>query len=66
MHLSAGDLLRAERKKPDSKVGAMIDKHIREGTIVPVEITCGLLAQVCLSYLFLVLFIDIFLVLPKR
>jgi len=44
-HLSAGDLLRAERKKPDSAVGALIEKHITEGSIVPVEITCGLLRQ---------------------
>lgn len=44
-HLSAGDLLRAERKKPGSEVGALIEKHIREGSIVPVEITCGLLEK---------------------
>jgi UMP-CMP kinase len=45
VHLSAGDLLRAERKKPDSEVGTLIEKHITEGSIVPVEITCGLLRQ---------------------
>ena len=44
-HLSAGDLLRAERKKPGSEVGALIEKHITEGSIVPVAITCGLLRQ---------------------
>lgn len=42
-HLSAGDLLRAERKRPGSEVGQLIEKHIQEGSIVPVEITCGLL-----------------------
>jgi len=46
IHLSAGELLRAERKKPDSEVGLLIEKHIQEGTIVPVEITCRLLQQV--------------------
>ncbi|KAI0232999.1 UMP-CMP kinase [Lamellibrachia satsuma] len=45
VHLSAGELLRAERNKPNSEVGALIEKHITEGSIVPVKITCGLLAQ---------------------
>ena len=49
IHLSAGELLRAERKKPDSEVGLLIEKHIQEGTIVPVEITCQLLQQVTLQ-----------------
>jgi len=44
-HLSAGDLLRAERQKPGSEVGQMIESHIRNGTIVPVAVTCGLLEQ---------------------
>ncbi|CAF0726007.1 unnamed protein product [Brachionus calyciflorus] len=43
VHLSAGDLLRAERQRPGSKVGEQIEDHIRKGTIVPVEITCSLL-----------------------
>lgn len=43
VHLSAGDLLRAERNRPDSKVGEEIENHIRKGSIVPVEITCTLL-----------------------
>ena len=47
VHLSAGDLLRAERKKPGSKVGQLIEDHIVAGTIVPVEITCSLLENVC-------------------
>ena len=46
MHLSAGDLLREERQRKDSEVGQLIEGHIRNGTIVPVEITCGLLGRV--------------------
>ncbi|GBG31774.1 Adenylate kinase [Hondaea fermentalgiana] len=42
-HLSAGDLLRAERKNPDSKDGALIEAYIKEGKIVPIEITVKLL-----------------------
>ena len=38
-----GDLLRAERNEPGSKYGELIEGHIRNGTIVPVEITCALL-----------------------
>lgn len=45
VHLSAGDLLRAERARPESEVGAMIDDYIRKGEIVPVEVTCGLLEK---------------------
>jgi len=43
VHLSAGDLLRAERSEPTSEFGSLIDGHIKAGTIVPVEITCSLL-----------------------
>ena len=46
VHLSAGDLLREERARKDSEVGQLIEGHIRNGTIVPVEITCSLLEQV--------------------
>lgn len=42
-HLSAGDLLREERVKPGSEYGELIETHIRNGTIVPVEITCSLI-----------------------
>lgn len=42
-HLSAGDLLRAERENPKSQYGEMIQTHINEGRIVPVEVTCSLL-----------------------
>lgn len=34
-HLSAGDLLRAERKNPESKDGQLIEQYIVEGKIVP-------------------------------
>ncbi|XP_038616095.1 UMP-CMP kinase [Tachyglossus aculeatus] len=44
-HLSAGDLLRAERKRPGSQYGELIEKYIREGEIVPVEITISLLKR---------------------
>lgn len=43
VHLSAGDLLREERSKPGSEYGELIETHIKNGTIVPVEITCNLL-----------------------
>lgn len=44
-HLSAGDLLREERAKPGSQYGELIETYIKEGRIVPVEITCSLLEQ---------------------
>ncbi|XP_036613060.1 UMP-CMP kinase [Trichosurus vulpecula] len=44
-HLSAGDLLRDERSKPDSQYGELIERYIREGEIVPVEITISLLKR---------------------
>ncbi|XP_015127059.1 UMP-CMP kinase 2 [Diachasma alloeum] len=43
VHLSAGDLLREERAKPGSEFGELIEGHIRNGTIVPVAITCSLI-----------------------
>ncbi|KAI5477919.1 hypothetical protein MNV49_005812 [Pseudohyphozyma bogoriensis] len=43
VHLSAGDLLRAEQQRPGSTVGAMIKQYIKEGTIVPMEVTIKLL-----------------------
>ena len=42
VHLSAGDLLRAERKSGSAQ-GQLIDEYIAEGKIVPVEITVKLL-----------------------
>mmetsp|Transcript_15212 Transcript_15212/g.21206 ORF Transcript_15212/g.21206 Transcript_15212/m.21206 type:complete len:255 (-) Transcript_15212:615-1379(-) len=44
-HLSAGDLLRAERQKTHSAVGDLINEKINNGQIVPSEITVGLLKQ---------------------
>lgn len=43
VHLSAGDLLREERNRSGSQYGELIEKYIRDGQIVPVEITCALL-----------------------
>ncbi|GAA5879494.1 hypothetical protein JCM1840_003427 [Sporobolomyces johnsonii] len=43
VHLSAGDLLRAEQARPDSQYGAMIKDYIKEGKIVPMEVTIKLL-----------------------
>uniref|UniRef100_T1HJN2 UMP-CMP kinase n=2 Tax=Rhodnius prolixus TaxID=13249 RepID=T1HJN2_RHOPR len=45
VHLSAGDLLRAERNSPGTQYGELIETHIRNGTIVPVEITCKLIER---------------------
>ncbi|KAJ2899753.1 uncharacterized protein MKZ38_002827 [Zalerion maritima] len=42
-HLSAGDLLRAEQKRPGSEFGELISQCIREGAIVPMEVTVKLL-----------------------
>ena len=42
-HLSAGDLLRAEQEREGSEFGKMIKEHIREGIIVPMEVTVQLL-----------------------
>ncbi len=44
-HLSAGDLLRAERDRKGSQYGEMINNFIREGKIVPVEVTIALLGK---------------------
>lgn len=47
MHLlfKPGDLLREERNSPGSEYGELIENHIRNGTIVPVAITCSLLER---------------------
>ncbi|KAF1383545.1 UMP-CMP kinase [Sander lucioperca] len=44
-HLSAGDLLRAERAREGSEFGQLIGNYIKEGKIVPVEITINLLKK---------------------
>ncbi|KAH3668410.1 hypothetical protein OGAPHI_002164 [Ogataea philodendri] len=43
VHLSAGDLLRAEQANPNSEYGSLIAHYIKEGLIVPQEITINLL-----------------------
>ncbi|KAI5286177.1 hypothetical protein KEM54_006993 [Ascosphaera aggregata] len=43
-HLSAGDLLRAEQQREGSQYGDLIRSYIRDGKIVPMEITVGLLS----------------------
>jgi len=42
-HLSAGDLLRKEQERPGSEFGEMIATVIKEGQIVPMEVTIQLL-----------------------
>ncbi|KAK0352088.1 bifunctional uridylate/adenylate kinase [Friedmanniomyces endolithicus] len=42
-HLSAGDLLRAEQDREGSEFGDMIKSYIKEGQIVPMEVTVQLL-----------------------
>jgi UMP-CMP kinase len=42
-HLSAGDLLREEQVREGSEFGELIRHNIREGIIVPMEITVALL-----------------------
>jgi len=42
-HLSAGDLLRAEQQREGSNYGDLIRTCIREGNIVPMEVTVKLL-----------------------
>lgn len=42
-HLSAGDLLRAEQDREGSEFGSMIKEYIKEGKIVPMEVTVQLL-----------------------
>ena len=52
VHLSAGDLLREEAAKPDSSLGKEINEHIKNGSIVPVAVTCKLLENVRKSSLY--------------
>ncbi|CRK16378.1 hypothetical protein BN1723_010959 [Verticillium longisporum] len=42
-HLSAGDLLRAEQDRPGSQFGQLIKDCIKDGLIVPMEVTVQLL-----------------------
>ncbi|CAE6535891.1 unnamed protein product [Rhizoctonia solani] len=50
-HLSAGDLLREEQNREGSTYGALISEHIRNGTIVPMEVTVKLLENAMRSQL---------------
>ncbi|KDN45972.1 UMP-CMP kinase [Tilletiaria anomala UBC 951] len=43
VHLSAGDLLRAEQAREGSEYGQLIADYIKEGKIVPQEVTIALL-----------------------
>ncbi|KAM3130632.1 hypothetical protein pb186bvf_017224 [Paramecium bursaria] len=43
VHLSAGDLLRAERNEQQSQYGQLINDYIKEGKIVPSAITVQLI-----------------------
>ncbi|KAI8336656.1 adenylate kinase-domain-containing protein [Chlamydoabsidia padenii] len=45
VHLSAGDLLREEQNREGSKYGDLIKHYIKEGLIVPMEVTVALLEQ---------------------
>ncbi|CDO94552.1 unnamed protein product [Kluyveromyces dobzhanskii CBS 2104] len=49
VHLSAGDLLRAEQNREGSQYGEMIKKCIRDGEIVPQEVTVQLLKNAITS-----------------
>jgi len=42
-HMSAGDLLRAEQDRQGSQYGQMIKDYLKEGKIVPMEVTVKLL-----------------------
>ncbi|KAG0349714.1 bifunctional uridylate/adenylate kinase, partial [Gamsiella multidivaricata] len=49
VHLSAGDLLRAEQERPGSQYGELIKTYIKEGNIVPMEVTIALLENAMLA-----------------
>ena len=50
-HLSAGDLLRAEQDREGSEYGQMIKDYIKNGEIVPMEVTVKLLENAMQSKL---------------
>lgn len=45
----AGDLLREEQQRPGSQYGELIKTYIREGKIVPMEVTIALLENAMLA-----------------
>jgi UMP-CMP kinase len=49
VHLSAGDLLREEQNRPGSDYGDLIRDYIRDGRIVPMEVTISLLEKAILE-----------------
>ncbi|KAF9433527.1 hypothetical protein BGZ76_009317 [Entomortierella beljakovae] len=49
VHLSAGDLLRAEQERPGSQYGELIKSYIKEGKIVPMEVTIALLENAMIA-----------------
>ncbi len=49
--IAAGDLLRAEQVREGSQYGELIQTCIREGTIVPMEVTIKLLENAMLEAL---------------
>jgi len=51
VHLSAGDLLRAEQAREGSEHGKLIAEYIREGLVVPMEVTIKLLENAMLAAL---------------
>lgn len=56
VHLSAGDLLRAERNRPGSEFAELIEDKIKNGLIIPVAVTCSLIEkamneQMAVSYI---------------
>ena len=50
VHLSAGDLLRAEQNRPNSPYGELIKYYIREGLIVPFQVTIALLHRAIVEH----------------
>jgi len=50
-HLSAGDLLRAEQTREGSEYGEIIQTNIKEGKIVPMEITIKLLENAMRAFM---------------
>lgn len=70
VHLSAGDLLRAERNRPGSELAQTIEEFIRAGRIIPVAITCSLIEramneQMQVSVLFRIFFFFFWLSIEK-
>ncbi|VDP79696.1 unnamed protein product [Echinostoma caproni] len=49
IHLSAGELLRQACDSPNSPYRDEIQQHMKNGTIVPAKVTCGLLHHAMLE-----------------